>query len=175
MISQPLRLVLILLALAAAWSQRGSGHWSGLVYVVLAGVLVHGGLRYGPVWLAFRTLRLGQLERAGRLLDQVLRPDWLAPGQRAAYELARGLVAVHHGDAEGAERHLRAARDHERSTDTNRCLAESELARLAAARGDRDQARDLLASARARQPGPELAGHLERLADLLEAEDGDGS
>lgn len=170
MFSTPIRAILVVTALSVGAWQLSRGHSSALWLVAAAVLLAYGHFRYGSVWLAMRALRAGNVDRAGRLLAQVKHPATLSSQQRAYFELASGLLAARAGADIEAEQHFRSALDHRLRTENDRCIAEVELARLLAKRGERVAARELLARARSRQANPDVAEEARRVQELVNAD-----
>ncbi len=164
MFSNPIRIALILGCIGFGIYRVVYGDRMGLLYVV-AGILVaYGYFRYSTVWLAFRAVQKGELDRAARLLSQTRNPSSLSSQARAYFELASGIVEANRGQDEAAERHFRAALGHELRTENDRCVAEVCLAELLARRGNLDEARELVTQARTRRHKPELAECIDRIA-----------
>ena len=167
MFSNPIRLALVLGCVGFGIYRVLYGDRMGLLYVV-AGILVaYGYFRYSTVWLAFRAVRKGELDRAGACYrKRGILPVCLHSS--AYFELASGIVSANRGEEEAAERHLRAALGHELRTENDRCVAEVCLAELLARRGNLDEARELVTQARTRHHKPELAEWIDRIAGSLE-------
>jgi ATP/maltotriose-dependent transcriptional regulator MalT len=162
--SNPIRIALILGCIGFGIYRVVYGDRIGLL-LIFAGILyTYGYFRYSSVWLAFRAVRKGDLDRAARLLSQTRNPSSLSSQQRAYFELASGIVAANRGEEEAAERHFRAALHHKLRTENDRCIAEVCLAELLARRGNFDEARELVTQARTRHHKPELAECIDRIA-----------
>jgi hypothetical protein len=139
------------------------GSIAGGLYVVAGALLIYGHFRYGPVWLALRTARRGNMDRTRRLLAQVHNPRWLTSDQRAYFELTSALVAADRKDDHAAEKHLRLALDHRLRTENDRALLEVMLARILIERGTANEADEILARAAARGSRPEVARMIDEL------------
>ena len=63
----------------------------------------------GPIWLAARAARRGDLVRVARLLHEVRRPHLLAPQQRAYFHYYAGLVHADRGELSAARENLQIA------------------------------------------------------------------
>ncbi len=142
----------------------------GFLYLCAGALLIYGYFRYGPVFIAFHHVRRKNFERAERLLRQVRDPALLASGQRSYFELASAELALHHGKHADAEHHVRAALAHQLRSENDRALAETLLGQLLIHRGQFDEARDALGSARKRPCNPEVKKAIEEVSKLLPAE-----
>jgi len=144
-----------------------SGDYAGFVLIAAAAFLVYGHFKYNTVWLAFRAVSGGQLDKAAALLQQVKRPASLGAEARAYFELASGFVCASRAQNEDAEKHLRIALANRLRTDNDRALAETVLAQLLIARDELPEARTLLEQAAARSCRPATAERIRALRDDL--------
>ena len=142
----------------------------GFLYLFAGAVLIYGYFRYGPVYIAFHHVRRKNFERGEQLLRQVRHPALLASGQRSYFELASALIALHHGKHDAAEQHVRAALSQKLRSENHRAFAEMLLAQLLIQRGDFDEARATLESARKRPCSPEVAKTIEEVSKSLPVE-----
>ena len=163
MFSRPVRFLLIVASVAFGGYQLYRGSVAGWFYLLAAALLTYGHFRYGPVWLAFRNARRGNLDRARRLLAQVKDPRLLSPGQRAYFELSSALVAADLKNKQAAENHLRLALEQRLRTHNDRALAEVFLAELLIERGAADEAADVLDRAAMQNPKAQVTRMIEEL------------
>lgn len=167
MFSSRTRFALVALSLAAGLFFVSEGMpVPGAALVGVAIMLAAGYWLYGPIWLAMRAFKIGDLNRMAKLLSQVRRPAALTSRQRAYYELMQAHTAVERGQSSEAEAHLRLALEYDLRTDNDRSLAEFMLAQTLAGRGASDESASLLESARARDCRPELI----QMIDSFEAD-----
>lgn len=143
------------------------GDYLGLVGIGASALLAYGYFKYGNVWLAFRAVSAGQMEKAAQHLQQVGQPTALGSQERAYFELASGFVCVSRGQNGPAERHLRVALDNELRTQNDRALAEAILAQLLIARDELTEARSVLDQAAARPARPAIAQRIQALRSEL--------
>jgi hypothetical protein len=170
MFTPKLRLFLALAAFAIGTYRVVVSDYVGLVWLGAAALLGYGYFKYGTVWLAFRQVALGQMDRAARLLDQVKRPDALGSQERAYFELAWGLVCASRAENARSEQHLRLALSHALRTESDRAMAEAVLAQLLLARNEVTEARSVLALAITRNCRPAIAERIKALhAELASA------
>lgn len=170
MFTPKLRLFFALAAFAIGAYQIVTGHYSGLLLLAGSALLGYGYFKYGTVWLAFRQVALGQMDRAARLLAQVKRPEMLDSEQRGYFELAWGLVWASRAENARSEQHLKLALSHALRTDNDRAMAEAVLAQLLLARNEVADARSVLDQAIARSCRPAIAERIKTLhAELSSA------
>ena len=148
-----------------------AGDYAGFALIAAALLLVYGHFKYNTVWLAFRAVSAGQLDKAAALLQLVKRPASLGSEARAYFELASGLVCASRAQNDDAEKHLRVALTNRLRTDNDRALAEAVLAQLLIVRDELPEARTLLDQAAARPCRPATAERIRTLRDDLPALD----
>jgi hypothetical protein len=171
MFSKSLRFVLIGVSAAYGLYYLTQGRWLGYLYLFAGALLIYGYFRYGPVFIAFRHVQRKNFERAASLLAQVRDPDLLSLSQRAYFEFASAAVAEHQGNDTTAERHLRAALEHQFRSENDRALTETVLAQVLLKRdAPTPEARDLLERARHRPCKPELKRTIEEVLNSLPEE-----
>ncbi|HYQ14811.1 MAG TPA: hypothetical protein VEQ58_03610, partial [Polyangiaceae bacterium] len=150
MLTPKLRFVLAVVSFLFGVYRVISGDYAGLALLAASAFLAYGYFKYGTVWLAFRAVSGGEIDKAAELLQQVKRPSSLGAQERAYYELASGFVCASRAQNEQAEQHLRLALQNQLRTDNDRALAEAILAQLLVARDEPTEARRVLEAARAR-------------------------
>lgn len=162
--------ILSLLAFALGTYLVISGRYLGLALLAASAFLAFSYFKYGPVWLAFRAVAGGQMDKGAELLQQVKEPASLGARERAYFELASGFVCASRAQNERAEQHLRGALAHELRTESDRALAEAVLGQLLSARGELAEARAMLDRAAARPSRPAIAQRIQTLRAELPAE-----
>ena len=130
-------------------------------------LFVLGYFRHGTVWLAFRAIRKGQVDRADSLIRRTHNPSWLDARQRTYYELLKGALAGERGDLEAAETHLRAALAGKLRTGNDIGVAKLTLAEVLLHRGDRDSAKALLEEVQAEPADSGLQAHSNRVEEQI--------
>jgi hypothetical protein len=168
MLPTPVRLVLVIAALAAGTLVLASGRWSGLVFLVAAGFLIWGHFRIGPVRRAYRALENGQSGQAARLIEKVSAPEKLKDKERAHYHYVVGILAGERGDMTTAEQNLNLAMGGPKATDNDRARVACYLAELALGHGDSTTARRQLDRAREIEHEPGIERTIEELEELLD-------
>jgi len=175
MLPTPVRLVLVVAALAAGTLVLASGRWSGLVFLVAAGLLIWGHFRIGPVRMAYRALQSDQHERAARLIDKVEAPERLKDRERAQYNYVVGMLAGERGDMTTAEKHLDLAMSGPSAKPNDRAQVACYLAETALRYGDTANARRQLDRARGYEHDEDVDNTIAEIADLLDDGEGEDS
>ena len=139
----------VLLAIRAAVD--GAQVPAGL-FAMAAAFYLAGLWRNGPVWLAVRKARRGDLPSAEALLNQIKSPERLGATQRPYYYYLRGVLEQRAGNVQAAELHFRNADSGRLRTSDDRALVKAHLAELALQRGERELAATLLESAKSCDP-----------------------
>lgn len=163
MFTPPVRFFLAAIALGFGAYRLTGGHVDGIAFLAASAALIVSYIRQGTVRLAFRAVASGQVDEAARLLSKVKRPASLGGDERAYFELASGFVCAARRDNDQAEHHLRNALSNPLRTDSDRALAETVLAQLLVARGERAEAQMLLEQAAARDCRPVVAERIRAL------------
>jgi hypothetical protein len=167
MLNPKIRLLLALVSFLLGGYGVITNDYLGFVLIAASAFLGYGYFKYGTVWLAFRAVSAGHVEKAAELLRQVERPASLSAQERAYFELASGFVCASRAQNADAERHLRLALDNQLRTDNDRALAEAVLAQLLTARDEVAEARSLLERAKARSCRPAIAERIRTLHEQL--------
>jgi len=167
MLPTPVRLVLVIVALVAGAAVLASGRWSGLVFLVAAGLLIWGHYRVGPVRLAYRALENDQHERAARLIAKVDSPESLRDHDRAQFNYVVGILAGERGDTTTAEKHLNLAMSGPSAKPNDRAQVACYLAETALKYGDSETARRHLDRTREIEHDPEVAKTIAEITNLL--------
>ena len=162
-----IRLVLVAAATIFGALRVSRGAASGWLYLVAAAVLAVAFLREGPIWLAMRAYRRGDIAGVRRLTGQVSRADWLRPQSRAYYDWLQGVVAADAGDLVRARSALAAAAAGPLRTSNDVSVVHSLLAELALKADDRTSAAAHLAEARRRPHRAALDPALQALEQQL--------
>jgi uncharacterized protein HemY len=173
MLPTPLRLVLAILALVAGALVLASGRWSGAAFLVVAGLLVWGHFRQGPVRRAYRALDRGQSAKAAELIAKVKSPARLDDRERAHYHYVVGMLAGERGDIASAERHLDQSLSGPLATPHDRAVVACYLADLAAGCGDYTTARRQLDRARQLTHGSDVDSTIAQIESIIADGKGD--
>jgi outer membrane PBP1 activator LpoA protein len=158
-------LVLVVVALAAGIMVLAAGRWSGLLFLVVAGLLIWGHYRESPVRRAYRALSDGKSDRAAKLIARVRDPRRLDDRERAHFCYVTGMLAAERGDLTAAERQLEQAMQGPEATADDRAQIACYLAEIAIGTGDLSMARRQIEKARALEHKPEVD---KTIADLVE-------
>ena len=161
MFTAPVRIVLIVGAfLVGIAAVVGGQPRPGSLFILGAAVLAIGHFRNGTVWLAHRAETSGQFARATSLLKQIGRPEWLAPQQRAYYNLLRGMASFRAATFHEAEAAFEAAIAGSLRTQNDRALALGMLAASQLELGKREVALSNLRQAKAFSAKPQVSEFL---------------
>ena len=164
MVTASVRIVLIVGALLAGIASFfGDQPRPGSLFFLGSVVLAIGHFRNGTVWLAHRAEMSGQFARAASLLNQIRRPEWLAPQQRAYYDLLRGMAWFRGATFQEAEAAFEAALGGRLRTQSDRALVLGMLVASQLELGKRDAALANLREAKALPAKPPVAEFLSSL------------
>lgn len=170
MLTPAVRFILIILGTGLGIALINQGNWMGAFPLLAAGLLAFGHFRYGTVWLAFRALRKGDMDRADALLEKVADPNRLNAQCRAYYDWIKGVVSTARGELDQARQHLESAVGGALRTSTDRSVALCCLAEVAAKSGDEDEAREILDSARAEPHAPSVDPIISKVESMMQKE-----
>mgnify|MGYP001195387200 CR=1 FL=1 len=150
MLTNPIRIVLILALTATAAVLLSRGDWgTGALFVVAGALQVGSYFRNGTLWLAVRAYRRGDAQSAERLLGQIRFPELLQRRAQPHFHFLKGILTFSHGELEKAEPHLRRALSAEASLGQGpTCMVHCMLAAVESSRGDHQGARRHLEAAR---------------------------
>src|SRR5688572_24524772 len=135
MFSPGIRWALVSLALTLAAVQLAQGRWEGLIFAVVALLLIWGHFRYSTVHAAFQACRRGNLAGARALLASIPDPARLSAKDRAYYYWLQGGLLAGDGKPEEARVSMQLAADGALRTDSDRALVNCQLAELALGAG----------------------------------------
>lgn len=166
--SRWIRFALVIVAISlGAYQLSGGRYGMGLAFVAAGLGLLWVHLRYGTVSLAFVRLQAGDVDGARRLIGETRHPNLLAPQDRAYYELIVGMLASLEADFASAEVHLRRALRFEMRRKGERAVVEAHLATALLENGKSAEARELIETARSRNPGAEVIALLDKLEETI--------
>ncbi len=166
------RLAVIIATIAFGIREAGEEPLLAVWLFAAAGLFAWGHFRYGTVWLAFRALSRGDMEKARSLIGMIRRPGLLAPRERAYRAWILGLLELDRGDAAAGAAHLRAALEIGLRTPNDTCAVACSLAEASLDLGDRDTAAGLFEKAKLLPHGEGLEPFLDRLEGRLSGEPG---
>ena len=148
-------MLVVLLCCALGVVQLRADVGSGVAFLVAGALFAYGHFRYGPVWLALRAARAGDIDRAATLLGQVRRPAMLSRESSAYYHLTQAVIMLARCEPAEAERALHGALSLGLRTRNDRAVAHLLLAEVLLARSARIEAEAQLdiVDAVAKKPG----------------------
>ena len=104
---------------------------------------------FGTVWTAFSKMRKGKMIEAETLLNQIRRPEWLAKRPKAYYHFIKGVIALQKKDLDNGNLFLNKALDLGLRSETDKALANLNLAHIAYTQKRPLEARKYLENAKA--------------------------
>jgi tetratricopeptide (TPR) repeat protein len=137
-----------LIAFFTGWSvyQFATGHiGNGILFILLAGLVVLSLFRHELIITAFYHLRKGNFEKAGRALDKIKQPEHLVKSQQAYYWYLQGLIQAQTQGATKAEKYFRKAISIGLRMSTDEAVAKLNLAGIAIMKRRKREATTLLA------------------------------
>jgi hypothetical protein len=161
-------LILGCLAIGVWW--LSTGEWMGIFVLFAAACFGFGYFRYGTVWLAFRALREGNIDKAENLISKVSYPSKLNSQNRAYYNWAKGAVAMRRGDFTRAKEFLELAAAGKLRTSNDRSILACFLAEIAVRNGDHTTARNQLEKARLEPHKHEVDRIISNVEKMMQAE-----
>lgn len=138
----------ILIALALAWSiyQFILGNiGNGILFFLLAGIVVLLLFRHELILLAFVHLRRGKFDKAEKTLSKIKHPGQLMKSQEAYYYYLLGLIEAQTRGATKSERYFRKALSIGLRMNTDQAVAKLNLAGIAVMKRKKREAINLLA------------------------------
>jgi uncharacterized protein HemY len=112
------------------------GFWYGIFFLIAAVVLLAGYVFLGTVGPAAKVLQSGDFDKADRLLNLTLRPNWLYATNRAYYYMLKGSVALARKDIEAGEKYLKIAESIDVPTENEKAMLQLQLGQIAASKGN---------------------------------------
>ncbi len=167
MFSNKMRILIIVAVIGFGVYQLLNGHRSGYIAIAGASVLAAGYFRYGPIYAAFSALQQQQTEKARKLVESVKFPNLLSQQSRAYYLWIKGAIAQGDGDFESAETWIRKAIQGRLRTSNDLCIATAQLAQVIALKGQPEDAKRILDSARKIAHKEGVEEYLGQIADEI--------
>ena len=166
----------VIARLGLAFLAIGFGLWHVIdrpfyaAWPILGGaLLIYGHFRYGTVWFAFRALKKGDLDGAGRLILAVRKPEWLGREYLAYYHWTRGALDAAAQRLDEAHRHFLAAMEGSLRTPKDRAVVCCCLAELAARQGRVDEAENFMMRAREASSDPVVETLIGKVRGMIDA------
>jgi len=138
----------VLIALALAWSvyQFTAGNiGNGILFVLLAGLVVLFLFRHELILLSFLHVRRGKFDKAEKTLSKIQHPDQLMKSQEAYYYYLMGMIEAQSRGATKSERYFRKALSLGLRMKTDQAVAKLNLAGIAVMKRKKREAINLLA------------------------------
>jgi tetratricopeptide (TPR) repeat protein len=146
MVNKIIKYVLIALGLGWAVYQFVAGNiGNGILFTLLAGLVVLSLFRHELILLSFLHLRRGKFEKAERTLSRIKQPDQLMKSQEAYYYYLWGLIESQTKGATKAERYFKKALATGLRMKTDQAVAKLNLAGIAVMKRRKREAMNLLA------------------------------
>jgi tetratricopeptide (TPR) repeat protein len=137
----------VLIVAITAWSiyQFSIGNiGNGILFVLLAGLVVLTLFKHELIMLAFIQLRRGKFEKAGRTLARIKQPEHLVKSQQAYYYYLNGLIQAQTQGATKSEKLFKRALSIGLRMKTDQAVAKLNLAGMAIMRRKKREAINLL-------------------------------
>ncbi len=150
MLTNPIRIVLILAITATAVLLLSRGEWGiGALFLVAGTLQVISYFRNGTLWLAVRAYQQGDPKAAELLLCQIQYPELLQKRAQPQFHFLKGITTFSHGELAKAEPHLLQALSAVASLSPgSACMVHCMLASVEGSRGNHSGARQHLEAAR---------------------------
>jgi hypothetical protein len=146
MINKIIKYVLIVLALAWSIYQFTIGNiGNGILFILLAGLVVLFLFRHELILLAFLHVRRGKFDKAEKTLAKIKQPDQLMNSQEAYYYYLMGMIEAQSRGATKSERYFRKALSLGLRMKTDQAVAKLNLAGIAVMKRKKREAINLLA------------------------------
>ncbi len=112
----------------------GLGFWYGIPFLLAGLVLLAGYIFLGTVGPAAKAMQVQDFDKAEKLLNLTLKPEWLYSANRAFYYMVRGTISLGRKDINGAEKWLKQAEKIDIPTPNERASLQLQLAQIEASR-----------------------------------------
>lgn len=110
------------------------GFWYGFLFLLAGIILLVSYIFLGTVGSAAKAVQVQDFDRAEKLLDLTLKPNWLYSANRAFYHMMRGNIALSRKDMNAAETSFKIAEEIDIPTPNERAALHLQLAQLEANR-----------------------------------------
>lgn len=103
MLTVPVRLAAIAFSIFASGLSFSNGKdMAGIAFLILLTVLLLDYFRSGTVWVAFRYVRKGEIEKAEQQLSHIKYYNKLRPAHKASYHIVKGYIALNKNELNAA-------------------------------------------------------------------------
>lgn len=114
----------------ALWSFFG--FWYGIWFLLVAVVLLVGYFILGTIGPAAKAIQTSDFDKAEKLLNLTIRPNWLYSANKAYYYILKGTIALARKDTEEGEKWLKIAEQIKLPSDNERAMIQLQLATISA-------------------------------------------
>lgn len=115
---------------AALWALFG--FWYGIWFLLVAVVLAVGYLILGTIGPAAKAIQTSDFDKAEKLLNLTLKPNWLYSANKAYYYILKGTIALARKDTDEGEKWLKIAEQIKLPSDNERAMIQLQLATISA-------------------------------------------
>jgi tetratricopeptide (TPR) repeat protein len=124
------------------------GFWYGFPFLLSGLILLAGYIFLGTVGPAGKAVQVQDFDRAEKLLDLTIKPNWLYSANRAFYYMMRGTIALSRKDLNAAEGYLKQADAVDVPTANEKAMLKLQLAQIEANRRNFGAAKKYLKAAK---------------------------
>lgn len=114
----------------ALWSFFG--FWYGIWFLLVAVVLLVGYFILGTIGPAAKAIQTSDFDKAEKLLNLTIKPNWLYSANKAYYYILKGTIALARKDTEEGEKWLKIAEQIKLPSDNERAMIQLQLATISA-------------------------------------------
>lgn len=115
---------------AALWALFG--FWYGIWFLLVAIVLLVGYFILGTIGPAAKAIQTSDFDKAEKLLNLTLKPNWLYSANKAYYYILKGTIALARKDTDEGEKWLKIAEQIKLPSDNERAMIQLQLATISA-------------------------------------------
>jgi len=108
------------------------GFWYGIWFLLVALVLLVGYFILGTIGPAAKAIQTSDFDKAEKLLNLTLKPNWLYSANKAYYYILKGTIALARKDTDEGEKWLKIAEQIKLPSDNERAMIQLQLATISA-------------------------------------------
>jgi len=147
-----------------------AGRKSGIILIAAGLALLWCHFRFGTVWMSFKALKIGEIDRAKMWIDYIAYPQFLSNQHRSYYHWIKGAIHASRENLDEAEEHLLAAMNGSLRTSNDRSVVAACLADLSLKRGDKESTLKYLEQAKEEQHGEGAETLIRKIETVINEE-----